>query len=677
MQSPDEGQPWCLGPSLWSLIAEHVPGPELSKIRTALGFSLVGMYTEVYAEAEMWHQMWQESQQGGNHGSRALTPLPRQQSSPLADPPAVKELLKAEVKMLLETLRERVSRGGRDGEEVLSQYKPETVKYALNHLDSCYNTHTNPEDTDCNENSSHCSIKSNVEDEFEAVRDKLNVTDIDLVVDRLKFPSALPCLLPTLSLLSFLCIPCFEAHRNNKAHCQKMDPRQDHSRQKILFHLWKGIVYYGYVTKEGESVGERGRSVFIEETEVLNGMVKQFKRRIKQQWRSQCEPVNSEPTLSELKGLRETIQMDLELYPSSLVTSPPASPPLPVKELKSRFRLTAGQNDSAVIPQALNTTSVLRPHPPSLLCHSKPRPPSGPRPTQTPGSVRPHHTSSSSKTCGHHRSLLASIKSSETSSCNKIPTSRHVSDHIITGQIKLKNEHLCILSPEQGNTSVNCRPSTPGAGFQMRTQRGSPVHEAHQSSHHSIHSLSRECHLSPQRERESSSDWRSGNINSTSPTPSLSPRSDADSYSNTITDLRELTTGKTKTSNGQSTCSTESFSSSVMSEARSTSSKIGDSRSNSQTDRNKNDHLEKNFLQKEISISHCVTDPPSNHSENSGEQVQAQSPQPASPQFNKQFFMSPQRTHGGAISQPKSIQEKPTEFISKFYQPVPPSRVST
>lgn len=61
----------------------------------------------------MWHKMWQESRRGGNHGSRAAASLPRQQGPPLADPPAVKELLRAEVKMLLQTLRERASRGGR------------------------------------------------------------------------------------------------------------------------------------------------------------------------------------------------------------------------------------------------------------------------------------------------------------------------------------------------------------------------------------------------------------------------------------------------------------------------------------------------------------------------------------------------------------------------------------
>ncbi|XP_031720977.1 coiled-coil domain-containing protein 24 isoform X2 [Anarrhichthys ocellatus] len=187
MQSLDGTQLWSPGQSLWSLITEHVPGSDLPKIHTALGSSLVDVYSEVHTEAEMWHKMWQESQQGNSSSSRAGTPLPRQRASPLADPPAVKELVRAEVKMLLQTLRERVSREGRVAEELLFRYKPETVDYALSHLDSCYRNCTNPGDTDNGSRpSSRCSIQSTAEDEIEAMRDKLNVSDIDQVVDHLR-----------------------------------------------------------------------------------------------------------------------------------------------------------------------------------------------------------------------------------------------------------------------------------------------------------------------------------------------------------------------------------------------------------------------------------------------------------------------------------------------------------
>lgn len=42
---------------------------------------------------------------------------------------------------------------------------------------------------------------------------------------------------------------------------------------------------------------------------------------------------------AELKELRGVIQKDLELYPSSFDASPPAPSPLPLKELRNRFRL--------------------------------------------------------------------------------------------------------------------------------------------------------------------------------------------------------------------------------------------------------------------------------------------------------------------------------------------------
>lgn len=50
VQPPDEMQPCWPIQSLWSLIAEQVPGSELPKIRGALGSSLVDMYVDLYAE---------------------------------------------------------------------------------------------------------------------------------------------------------------------------------------------------------------------------------------------------------------------------------------------------------------------------------------------------------------------------------------------------------------------------------------------------------------------------------------------------------------------------------------------------------------------------------------------------------------------------------------------------
>nr|XP_057922133.1 coiled-coil domain-containing protein 24 [Doryrhamphus excisus]XP_057922134.1 coiled-coil domain-containing protein 24 [Doryrhamphus excisus] len=174
------GNPFgCPGQSLWSLIVEHVPRSEMPKIHTTLGHSLVDTYTELHAEAVMWYKIWQDRKQGGLFGDKAGGPLARPRG-PLADPPVIKELVRAEVKMLLENLQEKFLREGRHDKEFLSRYNAKTVNFALGRLDIS----TEPK----NEIrlSSRCSIHSHVEEEIEAVKDKLNIIDINKVVEHIK-----------------------------------------------------------------------------------------------------------------------------------------------------------------------------------------------------------------------------------------------------------------------------------------------------------------------------------------------------------------------------------------------------------------------------------------------------------------------------------------------------------
>ena len=58
------------------------------------------------SQVEVWQHIWREVKQGGP--SRAQTPCPA-----LADPPAVRELLRAQVQLLLLSVRERAAREGR------------------------------------------------------------------------------------------------------------------------------------------------------------------------------------------------------------------------------------------------------------------------------------------------------------------------------------------------------------------------------------------------------------------------------------------------------------------------------------------------------------------------------------------------------------------------------------
>ncbi|XP_056598657.1 coiled-coil domain-containing protein 24 isoform X3 [Triplophysa dalaica] len=128
--------------SVWNLVRENVPYSELPEIRAALGNTLVDTCKDLYAEVEMWENIWQEIHIS-EQGSRPETPV-----FPLADPPAIKELLKAEIQLLLLTLRKRAARHGR----------------------------------------SHSSLSSHssCEDEIQALRHKLNITHIDEVVSHLR-----------------------------------------------------------------------------------------------------------------------------------------------------------------------------------------------------------------------------------------------------------------------------------------------------------------------------------------------------------------------------------------------------------------------------------------------------------------------------------------------------------
>ncbi|XP_031720976.1 coiled-coil domain-containing protein 24 isoform X1 [Anarrhichthys ocellatus] len=603
MQSLDGTQLWSPGQSLWSLITEHVPGSDLPKIHTALGSSLVDVYSEVHTEAEMWHKMWQESQQGNSSSSRAGTPLPRQRASPLADPPAVKELVRAEVKMLLQTLRERVSREGRVAEELLFRYKPETVDYALSHLDSCYRNCTNPGDTDNGSRpSSRCSIQSTAEDEIEAMRDKLNVSDIDQVVDHL-------------------------------------------------------------------------RSFLMEECEALNRLVKHFKGNIKQKWPDEVD--KSEPSLAELRELRGDIQMDLQLYPSSLAASPTASSPFPLKELKNRFKLSAGQKVSNETLRALSSTSAFRPHPPPPLSHPKPRPPPTAPPSKASASAKVINSSSLSRIHGQHRSTSASTEPRKTQApiCNRITTSVLANRHFTTSltgpdsdTMTVKTVHCCSFSPEYDSPALRCRTPTSYPSFQVKTPRNSPIHETHLSSHRSIRGSSRECDLS-QMERAGSPLWRSRNVN----TVPAFPHCDAGSYSSNRMDHSVSKAGKSKTQNGRQngTCGSslvsttvqtdhdrsKSSSESFQSETRSSPAQTGSRESVTGIDRNKNGHLGKEVTRQQSLVGTCT--------------------HPAPVMINRQFFTSTKRPLESITSQAKGVQETELELISKLYQPVPPARVST
>ncbi|XP_066537622.1 coiled-coil domain-containing protein 24 isoform X2 [Hoplias malabaricus] len=179
-----------LQPCVWDLVKECVPDSELPEIKAVLGEGLIDMYTETYSEVQMWEQIWQKAQSEKRR--------PQITCRALADPPAVKDLLRAELQLLLLTLREKAARLGRDEDEVLSRYSPMVVSYALGGVSRKGSPSSRCESTSPpsrsasslsrsgSRSSSRLSSRSSCGDEIEALRHKLNVTHIDEVVEHLK-----------------------------------------------------------------------------------------------------------------------------------------------------------------------------------------------------------------------------------------------------------------------------------------------------------------------------------------------------------------------------------------------------------------------------------------------------------------------------------------------------------
>ncbi|XP_017558187.1 coiled-coil domain-containing protein 24 [Pygocentrus nattereri] len=178
--------------SVWDLLKDCVPDSELPEIRTVLGEGLIDMYTEIYSEMHMWEQIWQEVQ-----SEKCRPQIPRRCIT-LTDPPAIKDLLRAELQLLLLTLQEKAARLGRNGDDIMSQYSPRVVSYALGDSgrkgspgSQCEAAISPSRTASSSSNigsrsSPRLSSRSSCEDEIEGLRHKLNVTHIDEVVSHLK-----------------------------------------------------------------------------------------------------------------------------------------------------------------------------------------------------------------------------------------------------------------------------------------------------------------------------------------------------------------------------------------------------------------------------------------------------------------------------------------------------------
>ncbi|XP_078264072.1 coiled-coil domain-containing protein 24 [Rhinoraja longicauda] len=181
--------------SLWKLIEECVPPCERDEIRLILGESAVDLTLDLHGEVAMLLEIWRLIR------TSRLTPAhPQVQQALLPESPAIKDLLRHEIQLLLLNIQNKAHKEGRNESDALSLYNPDIVSFALGHNKAAnvLNTPVNAESMkdkwivlQSSQTNSNCEIEgfsclSHLKDNVEAIKDKFNVTNIDEIVAHLQ-----------------------------------------------------------------------------------------------------------------------------------------------------------------------------------------------------------------------------------------------------------------------------------------------------------------------------------------------------------------------------------------------------------------------------------------------------------------------------------------------------------
>ncbi|KAI5938065.1 Coiled-coil domain-containing protein 24 [Manis javanica] len=114
-------------PSLWELVEELVPLPELPEVKRILGETTVDLSRELRAEVVMLQSLLREARSSQTPDSRPTS----DPSSLLAPPPLLRDLLRQELRQLLQGLRQKAIYEGRDHTQAWVQYSPKVLRFAL------------------------------------------------------------------------------------------------------------------------------------------------------------------------------------------------------------------------------------------------------------------------------------------------------------------------------------------------------------------------------------------------------------------------------------------------------------------------------------------------------------------------------------------------------------------
>ncbi|XP_032487594.1 coiled-coil domain-containing protein 24 isoform X6 [Phocoena sinus] len=118
-------------PPLWELVEEHVPLPERPEVKRILGETTVDLSLELRAELSLQvvvlRSLLREARSFQAPGSRPTSDL----SSLLAPPPLLRDLVRQELRQLLQGLRGKAICEGRDQTQAWVQYSPGVLRFAL------------------------------------------------------------------------------------------------------------------------------------------------------------------------------------------------------------------------------------------------------------------------------------------------------------------------------------------------------------------------------------------------------------------------------------------------------------------------------------------------------------------------------------------------------------------
>ncbi|XP_032103200.1 coiled-coil domain-containing protein 24 isoform X3 [Sapajus apella] len=114
-------------PSLWELVEEHVPLRERPEVKSILGEAAVDLSLELRAEVAMLRALLQEARSSQAPSSRPIS----DPSSLLAPPPLLKDLVRQELRQLLQGLRHKAIFEGRDQAQAWVKYSPRVLRFAL------------------------------------------------------------------------------------------------------------------------------------------------------------------------------------------------------------------------------------------------------------------------------------------------------------------------------------------------------------------------------------------------------------------------------------------------------------------------------------------------------------------------------------------------------------------